>query len=76
MKPAATTQVHDLRPDGFGGIWARVIIDVPLADRPNISEAIDINLHLPDGASLSFAEAEQRAKVDAYALLRRVAGQT
>lgn len=75
MKPAVTTQVHDLRPDGLGGIWARVIIDVPLADRPNISEAIDINLHLPNGASLSFAEAERQAKAQAHALLRRVVGQ-
>lgn len=75
MKPAVTTQVHDLRPDGLGGIWARVIIDVPIADRPDISEAIDINLHLPNGASLSFAEAEQLAKADAHTLLRRVAEQ-
>jgi len=69
------TQIMELRPDGVGGIWARVIIDVPLADRPQLSDAIDITLHLPGAASLTFAEAEERAKRDAYALLKRVTGQ-
>lgn len=71
-----STQVHDLRPDGLGGIWARVIVDVPLADRPQLSDAIDINLHLPGAASLTFAEAEERAKRDAHALLKRVIAQS
>ena len=69
------TTVMELRPDGVGGIWARVIVDVPLVDRPQISDAIDINLHLPGAASLTFAEAEERAKRDAHALLKRVTGQ-
>jgi hypothetical protein len=70
-----STKVHDLRPDGVGGIWARVIVDVPLPERPELSDAIDINLHLPGAASLTFSEAEQRAKRDAHALLKRVTGQ-
>ncbi|MES2834264.1 MAG: hypothetical protein V4707_06110 [Pseudomonadota bacterium] len=52
-----------------------MIIDVPLTDRPQLSDAIDINLHLPGAASLTFAEAEERAKRDAHALLKRVTGQ-
>lgn len=67
------TQVHDLRPDGTGGIWARVLIHVPLAERPHLSDLIDVNLHLPGAASLSFAEPEERAKRDAHALMRRAA---
>lgn len=69
-----STQVHDLRPDGTGGIWARVLVDVPLTDRPHLSDSIDINLHLPGAASLTFAEAEERAKQDAHALMRRATG--
>ncbi len=69
-----STMVHDLRPDGLGGIWARVIVDVPLAD-PTVSSSIDINLHLPGAASLTFAEAEERAMRDAHALLKKVTGQ-
>lgn len=71
-----STTVHDLRPDGDDGIWARVIIDVPLTNRPQLSDAIDISLHLPGAASLTFAEAEERAKHDAHALMKRVTGQS
>jgi hypothetical protein len=68
-----STHVDDLRADGLGGIWASVTIHVPHADRPHVSNIININLHLPGAASLTFVEAIQRAEHDAHALLKDLA---
>ena len=64
--------IGSLRPDGSGGVWAQVFIDIPLGDENPGSNSVEINVLLNGAASLSVDETMTLAKAEAAYLVARI----
>ena len=68
--------MQEIRPDGLGGAWVKVIFDVPAHHDARLSEVVELDVYVRDAEARTVRECLEQARIRAKEIMKALSIKT